>query len=210
MQGQVEKNSPSLGRMALYEQKQRINRLPSYLTVNFVRFFYKAGSEVSGTKAGKAKILKNVAFPLNLDMYDFCSDELKTSLDQGRLFKEKAQEEADAKRHGTLKKEDEVKKDGKEDVEMKEEAPLEMYDHTGKRLVGAAAKAELKKRAIAKHDKILYRPHNQGLDTGEYELIAVVTHKGRSADGGHYLGWVHATGDDWIQCDDEYCTVVKT
>jgi hypothetical protein len=29
MQGQVEKNSPSLGRMALYEQKQRINRLVS-------------------------------------------------------------------------------------------------------------------------------------------------------------------------------------
>jgi hypothetical protein len=131
---------------------------PSYLTVNFVRFFYKAANEVSGTKAGKAKILKNVAFPLNLDVYDFCSDDLKKSLDQGRLFKEKAQEEADNKRHGTLKKEGD-KKD--EDVEMKEEAPvLEMYDHTGKRLVGAAAKAELKKRAIAKHDKILYRPHN--------------------------------------------------
>jgi len=21
---------------------------------------------------------------------------------------------------------------------------------------------------------------------------------------------VHASGDDWIQCDDEYCTTVKT
>jgi ubiquitin carboxyl-terminal hydrolase 14 len=30
-----------------------------------------------------------------------------------------------------------------------------------------------------------------GLDTGNYELVAVVTHKGRSADGGHYVGWVH-------------------
>jgi len=29
-----------------------------------------------------------------------------------------------------------------------------------------------------------------GLDTGNYELVAVVTHKGRSADGGHYVGWV--------------------
>jgi len=81
MKGQVEKNSPSLGRMALYEQTTKINRLPSYLTVNFVRFYYKPANEASGTKAGKAKILKNVAFPKNLDVYDFCSDELKKSLD---------------------------------------------------------------------------------------------------------------------------------
>jgi len=46
-----------------------------------------------------------------------------------------------------------------------------------------------------KHDEVLYKPHGQGLDTGNYELIAVVTHKGRSADGGHYVGWVHAKGD---------------
>lgn len=26
--------------------------------------------------------------------------------------------------------------------------------------------------------------------TGQYELVGVVTHKGASADGGHYLGWV--------------------
>jgi ubiquitin carboxyl-terminal hydrolase 14 len=29
------------------------------------------------------------------------------------------------------------------------------------------------------------------MDTGNYELIAIVTHKGRSADGGHYVAWVH-------------------
>jgi ubiquitin carboxyl-terminal hydrolase 14 len=57
--------------------------------------------------------------------------------------------------------------------------------------VGKAAKEEKKKEMEKEHDKILYRPHGQGLDTGNYELIAVVTHKGRSADGGHYMGWVH-------------------
>jgi len=49
-----------------------------------------------------------------------------------------------------------------------------------------------------------------GLDTGSYELIGVVTHKGRSADGGHYIGWIHASGDDWLQCDDDIITTVKT
>jgi uncharacterized UBP type Zn finger protein len=42
-----------------------------------------------------------------------------------------------------------------------------------------------------KHDEMLYMPHGLGKDTGNYELVAVVTHKGRSADGGHYVGWVH-------------------
>lgn len=49
-----------------------------------------------------------------------------------------------------------------------------------------------------------------GLDTGNYQLIGVVTHKGRSADGGHYIGWVHASGDDWHQYDDDIVTTVKT
>ena len=36
-------------------------------------------------------------------------------------------------------------------------------------------------------------PHDfQGL----YELFAVVTHKGRDADGGHYMGWVKADNTD--------------
>lgn len=26
--------------------------------------------------------------------------------------------------------------------------------------------------------------------TGVYDLVAVLTHKGRSADSGHYVGWV--------------------
>jgi len=37
-----------------------------------------------------------------------------------------------------------------------------------------------------------------------------VTHKGRSADGGHYIGWVHIRGDDWVQCDDDIVSNVKT
>ena len=37
-----------------------------------------------------------------------------------------------------------------------------------------------------------------------------MTHKGRSADGGHYIGWVHIRGDDWVQCDDDIVSNVKT
>ena len=57
--------------------------------------------------------------------------------------------------------------------------------------MGAAAKKKMQEEEDEKHDKRLYRQHGLGLDTGNYELVAVVTHKGRSADGGHYVGWVH-------------------
>lgn len=66
------------------------------------------------------------------------------------------------------------------------------------KLVGALAKAAKEKQQIKEHDENLYRDHGLGLDTGSYEIIGVVTHKGRSADGGHYVGWIHASGDDWL------------
>jgi len=80
-----------------------------------------------------------------MDIYDFCSNELKKSLDAGREFESKLHEEEDAKRGGTNKKGEVEQKDPKADVEMKEETKeedIKVYtDHTGKRLVGEAAKA---------------------------------------------------------------------
>ncbi len=111
MEGEIEKQSPLLGRNCVYFKKQQVNKLPEYLTVHFVRFYWKKDSATSGTKAGKAKILRNVSFPKNFDIYDFCTDELKKSLDLGREFERKIREEEDAKRLS-----------GKEDVEMKDES----------------------------------------------------------------------------------------
>merc|ERR1740139_873666 len=62
---------------------------------------------------------------------------------------------------------------------------------------------------------------------GKYELFAVVTHKGRDADGGHYMGWVKAesdpnqsnsatiadtddANDDWFCFDDDEVSPCKT
>jgi ubiquitin carboxyl-terminal hydrolase 14 len=49
-----------------------------------VRFYWKKESNVGGTKAGKAKILRSVMYPKVLDLYEFCSDSLKKTLDAGR------------------------------------------------------------------------------------------------------------------------------
>lgn len=47
---------------------------------------------------------------------------------------------------------------------------------------------------------------------GQYELHSCVTHKGRSADSGHYIGWVRqGPGSDyWWKYDDETVTETTT
>ena len=44
---------------------------------------------------------------------------------------------------------------------------------------------------------------------GFYDLFAIVSHKGRSADSGHYMAWVRRKGDDWIVFDDESASESK-
>jgi ubiquitin carboxyl-terminal hydrolase 14 len=55
-------------------------------------------------------------------------------------------------------------------------------------------KVEQNEEDLQNHFDQLYRKHGMGLETGSYELVAVLTHKGRSAESGHYVGWVHKRG----------------
>merc|ERR1712216_757157 len=48
------------------------------------------------------------------------------------------------------------------------------------------------------------------VDTGYYDLVGIISHKGRTADGGHYVGWTlhkkadkETKDDQWICYDDE-------
>jgi len=38
---QLEKNSPTLNRSAVYDETRRIDRLPAYLATHFVRFYWR-------------------------------------------------------------------------------------------------------------------------------------------------------------------------
>ena len=83
MQEQITKHSPTLGRDAVYTKTCRIKRLPAYLTVQFVRFFYKERGSTN------AKILKDIKFTLSLDVFDLCTEELQNRLLPARnKFKE--------------------------------------------------------------------------------------------------------------------------
>ena len=79
----ITKKSGLLGRDCLYTKTNKINRLPAYLTVQFVRFFYKENNATS------AKILKDIKFTLSLDVFELCTEELQEKLLPMRnLFKE--------------------------------------------------------------------------------------------------------------------------
>jgi ubiquitin carboxyl-terminal hydrolase 14 len=41
--------------------------------------------------------------------------------------------------------------------------------------------------------------------TGNYEVMGVVSHKGKDADSGHYVGWVRQSpgSEYWWKYDDE-------
>jgi ubiquitin carboxyl-terminal hydrolase 14 len=38
---------------------------------------------------------------------------------------------------------------------------------------------------------------------GWYSLKAVLTHKGRSIDGGHYIAWTKQEDGRWVKFDDD-------
>lgn len=72
------KNSPTLNRSLTYTKTTRISRLPYYLVTSFVRFQWKPSENV------KAKILKRVKFPFELDVFSVCCAELQEDLKIGR------------------------------------------------------------------------------------------------------------------------------
>ncbi|KAH3733814.1 hypothetical protein DPMN_040249, partial [Dreissena polymorpha] len=89
----ITKNSASLGRDAVYKKSNKIKRLPAYLTIQFVRFYYRKREDRDSVNA---KILKDVKFPLSLDVFDLCSEELQQRLVPARdKFKQQEDREAE-------------------------------------------------------------------------------------------------------------------
>eukprot|EP00271_Cylindrocystis_brebissonii_P010536 TRINITY_DN2673_c0_g1_i1.p1 TRINITY_DN2673_c0_g1~~TRINITY_DN2673_c0_g1_i1.p1 ORF type:complete len:535 (-),score=142.19 TRINITY_DN2673_c0_g1_i1:261-1865(-) len=226
LKGELEKVSPLLGRSAVYTKSSLISKLPMYLTVQFVRFFWKRESQQ------KAKILRKVGYPLILDVYDFCTPELKSTLDgprkrrltyddeQSKLATEaKARVKEGANGNGSVENAASRSKDAMAvdssskaasagasfaaaaaaqgpadgDTEMTDGAKAE--EVSGGASNGAAGSSSSARPTTASG--------GGGDQTGMFDLVAVLTHKGRSADSGHYVAWVKQESGKWIEFDDE-------
>ncbi|TGO16229.1 hypothetical protein BTUL_0030g00130 [Botrytis tulipae] len=210
LEEKIEKRSEVLGRDAIYTKKSKISRLPKYLTVHFVRFFWKREAQK------KAKIMRKVTFPHELDVVEFCTDELKQMLipvrDKVREVRKEEEdierarkrqkrihdkEEADKKaglvdEASSSSKKDETKetksKDGDtemEDVVYKTDAEIDAEK--------AASILEAKKELNALINPELAKDDGAN-KSGLYELRGIVTHQGSSADSGHYTSYVKKQG----------------
>lgn len=176
LKSELEKNSPSLGRSAIYLKESRINGLPRYLTIQFVRFFWKRESNQ------KAKILRKVDYPLELDVYDLCSDDLRKKLEGPRQILR----DEEGKKLG-------LKTSGKGSTSKDEDAKMSEAEGSSNGN-GEPSNSTSDQGA---------EPEKETQVTGVYDLVAVLTHKGRSADSGHYVAWVKQESGKWIEYDDD-------
>lgn len=209
----IEKNSPILGHDASYVKTSRISRLPQYLTVHFVRFFWRKDIQK------KTKIMRKVTFPEELDVVEFCTDDLKKRLipvrDKVRnIRKDEVDVERARKRQKLAHKQEE---DRKHDEAIKAEAaPIaklreqkEQKETKGKEVEGGEmdvyktdAEYEAERAASIKQAKKelfeIIDPElaaDEGANkSGLYELRGVITHQGASADSGHYTSFVKKQG----------------
>ncbi|GAB7352571.1 hypothetical protein MBLNU459_g2955t1 [Dothideomycetes sp. NU459] len=141
---QIEKNSPTLGREASYTKSSRISRLPKYLPVHFVRFFWRKDTQK------KAKIMRKVTFPAELDALEFCTEELRKQLipvrDQVReVRKEEEDVERARKRQRRMKKEaadTAAIESSSEPLKKRKEIEAEKEKEKERELKGAGSAAE--------------------------------------------------------------------
>ncbi|OQS01313.1 ubiquitin carboxyl-terminal hydrolase [Achlya hypogyna] len=193
LEGAIEKNSDVLGRNATWKKSMKINRLPKYLCVQFMRFYWKLTPESRDHTGVKCKMLRPISFPQVLDVFNFCTDDLKAVLKVGR------DKNADLILNEFKDKKPEAVADEKPDVDMED----------------GLSEEDKEALAIAKTMSMANGRASAGIGLpvefqGNYELFAVVTHKGRSADSGHYIGWARIKDDDWLCFDDDNVSPCKT
>ncbi|GAA6040426.1 hypothetical protein JCM8097_004543 [Rhodosporidiobolus ruineniae] len=239
MEQEMEKNSPSLGRQAVYKETTRVSRLPSYLTVNLVRFYWRR--EIGK----KTKIMRKVKFPFDLDASELATDDLKAKLgpvnEKLKDFDKDRRERAKTRRKVRSKVEAKqaaasssssapapVAASGADDPPepmLVDDAATAAKD--GKEIAGELPDEETKRQEELAILTSLVHPDleaDQGANvSGLYELVGVVSHKGASADGGHYIAWCAASRNkdssepawdedpdkqEWFRFDDDKVTLV--
>mmetsp|Transcript_18283 Transcript_18283/g.30040 ORF Transcript_18283/g.30040 Transcript_18283/m.30040 type:complete len:503 (-) Transcript_18283:162-1670(-) len=181
----VTKRSPLLERDAKFKKVSRIQKLPVYLVTQFVRFEWKP------IEKKRAKILRDIGFPFTLDIFEFCTDDLKAKLTPYRdIIREKQEAEIRSKK-----------------AKLTEQAADASKPADPSTPAAVTPSSEAKPPTASGDSTPTSLEENQ---TGQYELIAVLTHMGRVADGGHYVAWVRQEKhDDWLKFDDDKVSPVR-
>lgn len=180
MQENITKMSPTLERDAVYVKTSKISRLPAYLTIQFVRFYYKEKEAIN------AKILKDVKFPVDFDAFELCSLDLQEKLSPMRLkFKDLEDRETEAAVTAVLAKDNKKSNQGdisKTDATSKNFAPYWFPEDIGSNNSGYYTL-----KAVLTH---------RGRSSSSGHYVAWVRQPQRD--------------DLWVKCDDDTVTQVTT
>jgi len=186
-----------------------------------MRFFWKATPDSRDHEGVKCKITRPVAFDTILDMYPYCSKRLQAILKvprdkyaaevlagkEAKKVAEKTESTAGAAAatkppappaaaaaaatSATAMDVEDEDDDDDAAAALKAAMAMSMDVETESASTPAAPAADLAGPGLPENFR------------GRYELFAVVTHEGGSADGGHYMGWVRQSGDNWLCFDDD-------
>lgn len=186
----IEKHSPSLNQNAEYVLTKRITRLPKFLTVHFMRFFWRRDTQK------KSKILRKVTFPFVFDVTELCSPDLRKKIvparDRYHEAEKEIQELSRAAKRMKLSN-DNTSSENKEGSIDEDSDKVK----TIRQSVREALDPELANDPTCN-------------PTGLYEATAIISHKGMSADTGHYQCFTkHETEPGkWWKFNDEKVTIV--
>jgi len=138
--------------------------------------------------------MRKVNFPLQLDVSDLATDELRDQIRPiNTALKQIVNSRDDrAKQAKRMRAKPDAETPSEDELRRREREEIEQ-------LVSAGP-------SVAKGGNV----------SGLYELCAMVTHKGASADSGHYIGWTRKDDgevkpigeEEWFKFDDDKVSVV--
>jgi ubiquitin carboxyl-terminal hydrolase 14 len=214
MKSTIEKHSPSLDTNATYTKVTKISRAPKYLTVHFVRFWWNRSVNKKG------KVMRKVTFPAELDILEYCTDDLRKRLvpvrdkvreirkdeqdvERARKRQKMAHKQEEDRKHDAMtveaapiaklnKKKEEAETGGKEPESHDMDAYKTDAEYEAER---EASIKTAKKELYATIDETLAADEGAN-KSGIYELRGVIAHRGASADSGHYTSFIKKAGKE--------------
>lgn len=190
----IEKHNDTLQSDTEYEVSKTITRLPKYLTVHFVRFFWRRDTQK------KSKILRKVQFPYELDVAEMLDESIKADKVAVRDKLRKIE-----------KDNTELVRDFKKAKKDNSLTPQQQQEEDELKL------ASIKSKFADDFADILPKDYNleetKENPSSVYELQSVITHQGSSADSGHYQAFVKdesdLEGDRWWKFNDNKVSTVN-
>ncbi|SCV04964.1 LANO_0G15500g1_1 [Lachancea nothofagi CBS 11611] len=193
----IEKRSSITGVNSVFNVEKRITKLPEYLTVQYVRFFWKKSTNK------KSKILRKVVFPFQLDVSDLLTNEYAQAKIGVRealreVEKEKIEDDRESKRR-------KINGDSNENETSETMTPRELAETQ-------EALSDSKRESWVQEFQKKF-PAN--LAPGEnpsclYNLIGVITHQGANSESGHYQSFIRDEVDEnkWYRFNDDKVSVI--